>query len=145
MNTDHWIRHFEANTLQNLQLRFPEGPCTLPDSVRIPLAASLAVFQLGESGSGSCMRSRSGWWRGIIAMRCGRWEWSLGISGSGAPGLGNDSKPGWKSSKEAVGLSEGSWAGLPRSLAAEHEVNGPSHTEARPEEIQLQRLAEVEE
>jgi hypothetical protein len=59
MNTDHWIRHFESNTRNNLQLQLPEAPCTLPDSVRIPLAASLAVFQLGESGSGSRIRRYS--------------------------------------------------------------------------------------
>ena len=33
-------------------MRFPEGPCMLPDAVGIPLAASLAVFQLVEKQRG---------------------------------------------------------------------------------------------
>lgn len=56
MNTQRWISHFPANTALNDQLPLPETPCTLPSAIRVPLAASLAVFQLGEQGSGSRLR-----------------------------------------------------------------------------------------
>lgn len=56
MDTQKWISHFPANTALNDQLPLPETPCTLPDAMRVPLAASLAVFQLGEQGSGSRLR-----------------------------------------------------------------------------------------
>jgi len=56
MNTQFWIHHFEANTRLNDNLELPATPCTLPDEIRVPLAASLATFQLGESGSGSRLR-----------------------------------------------------------------------------------------
>lgn len=56
MNTQHWIKHFKTNTRLNHELQLPGTPCTLPDSVRIPLAESLAVFQLGESGGGTRLR-----------------------------------------------------------------------------------------
>ena len=54
MNTQYWITHFEANSRHALKL--PDGPCALPDAVRLPLARSLAVFQLGESGGGTRLR-----------------------------------------------------------------------------------------
>ncbi len=56
MNTQVWITHFEHNTKLNDQLELPTEACTLPESIRRPLAASLATFQLGESGSGSRLR-----------------------------------------------------------------------------------------
>ncbi|HCN29525.1 MAG TPA: hypothetical protein DIT64_12395 [Verrucomicrobiales bacterium] len=56
MNTGHWIRHFTRNTPLNDSLRLPPAPVTLPDEIRLPLAASLAVFQLGESGGGTRLR-----------------------------------------------------------------------------------------
>ncbi|MEY2599864.1 MAG: hypothetical protein RLZZ244_1048 [Verrucomicrobiota bacterium] len=56
MNTPYWIHHFETNTEKNRALEFPKTPCSLPEAVRKPLAKSLAVFQLGESGSGSRIR-----------------------------------------------------------------------------------------
>jgi len=56
MNTQHWINHFEANTRLNNELQLPDTPCTLPDSVRMPLAQSIATFQLGESGGGTRLR-----------------------------------------------------------------------------------------
>lgn len=57
MNTQAWITHFERNTRLNDQLELPTAiPCSLPEKIRQPLAASLATFQLGESGSGSRLR-----------------------------------------------------------------------------------------
>ena len=56
MNTQAWIHHFEINTRLNDHLELPDVPCTLPESVRGPLAASIATFQLGESGTGSRLR-----------------------------------------------------------------------------------------
>jgi len=56
MNTQHWISHFEANTRLNHALHLPDTACDLPDHVRSPLARSLAIFQLGESGGGTRLR-----------------------------------------------------------------------------------------
>jgi hypothetical protein len=56
MNTQTWISHFEVNTRLNDTMQFTDDPCTLPENVRLPVAASLATFQLGESGSGSRLR-----------------------------------------------------------------------------------------
>ncbi len=56
MNTQHWIHHFEANTRLNRELKLPDASCLLPDHIRIPLAKSLATFQLGESGGGTRLR-----------------------------------------------------------------------------------------
>lgn len=56
MNTQHWIEHFEANTRLNHEMQLPEAPCGLPDDIRVPLAQSLATFQLGESGGGTRLR-----------------------------------------------------------------------------------------
>jgi hypothetical protein len=56
MNTHHWITHFETNTRLNHELRLPDASCTLPDDLRVPLARSLAIFQLGESGGGTRLR-----------------------------------------------------------------------------------------
>lgn len=56
MNTAHWIRHFAQNTRLNETLELPAGPTNLPEKIRRPLADSLAVFQLGESGGGTRLR-----------------------------------------------------------------------------------------
>lgn len=56
MNTQTWINHFEVNTRLNDTMQFTDDPCTLPENVRLPIAASLATFQLGESGSGTRLR-----------------------------------------------------------------------------------------
>ena len=56
MNTQVWIKHFEVNTRLNDTMVLPEAACMLPEKVRGPIAASLATFQLGESGSGSRLR-----------------------------------------------------------------------------------------
>jgi hypothetical protein len=56
MNTQAWIEHFDANTRVNDQLQLPPHSCVLADAIRIPVAKSLATFQLGESGSGSRLR-----------------------------------------------------------------------------------------
>lgn len=56
MNTQYWIQHFAANTAATRTLQLPVGECTLPEEIKRPLAHSLAVFQLGESGSGTRLR-----------------------------------------------------------------------------------------
>lgn len=56
MNAIRWIRHFEDNTPLNDALTLPGAACLLPESVRRPLAESLAVFQLGETGGGTRLR-----------------------------------------------------------------------------------------
>lgn len=56
MNTQHWIQHFAANTRLNHNMQLPAAACTLPEHTRMPLAASLAIFQLGESGGGTRLR-----------------------------------------------------------------------------------------
>lgn len=56
MNTPRWITQFEENARLSRDLKLPDDPCTLPDAIRIPLAKSLAVFQLGESGGGTRLR-----------------------------------------------------------------------------------------
>lgn len=56
MNTQHWIHHFETNATIHDQICFDDMGCTLADEIKRPLAHSLAVFQLGESGTGSRLR-----------------------------------------------------------------------------------------
>jgi len=56
MNTQSWIHHFQTNALVHDQIRFEDHESALPESVRKPLVHSLAIFQLGESGSGSRLR-----------------------------------------------------------------------------------------
>lgn len=56
MNTTAWIHHFEQNTPLNDALPLPVSPSPLPEAVRRPLAESLAVFQLGETGGGTRLR-----------------------------------------------------------------------------------------
>lgn len=56
MNTASWIHYFETNTSLNRALPLPDAPSLLSDGVRKPLAESLAVFQLGESGGGTRLR-----------------------------------------------------------------------------------------
>jgi hypothetical protein len=56
MNTQFWIQHFEANTAATRILQLPQQVCQLPEEVRLPVARSLAVFQLGESGGGTRLR-----------------------------------------------------------------------------------------
>lgn len=55
MNTHFWTQHFETNASVHDQIQFTE-PCTLPADIRLAVADSLAVFQLGESGTGSRLR-----------------------------------------------------------------------------------------
>lgn len=56
MNTQHWIKHFETNTRLNHGLELPDTECVLAEEIREPLARSLAIFQLGESGGGTRLR-----------------------------------------------------------------------------------------
>lgn len=56
MNTAFWIEHFERNAGRTRRLRLPDGPCELPSHLREPLARSIAIFQLGESGGGTRLR-----------------------------------------------------------------------------------------
>lgn len=53
MNTHIWTQYFLANRQCFTEPPLPPGGATLPDSTRLPLARSLAIFQLGESGGGS--------------------------------------------------------------------------------------------
>ncbi len=70
MNTRHWIQYFEQNTPLNDALTWPEAASPLPEAVRRPLAESLAVFQLGETGGGTRLRrhaaglAREAGWQG---------------------------------------------------------------------------------
>ena len=56
MNTNTWLHHFAQNAHRSDALQLPDAPCTLPDSIRVPLARSIAIFQLGESGGGTRIR-----------------------------------------------------------------------------------------
>jgi hypothetical protein len=56
MNTQYWINHYEANTRLNDTMKLPAAPCVLPEAIRAPIARSLAVFQLGESGGGTRLK-----------------------------------------------------------------------------------------
>jgi hypothetical protein len=53
MNTARWIRHFHDNTRRNAALALPGDDAALAETARSAVAASLAVFQLGESGGGT--------------------------------------------------------------------------------------------
>lgn len=56
MNTQRWITHFHQNAAVTRRILLPEEPCRLPEEVREPLARSIAIFQLGESGGGTRLR-----------------------------------------------------------------------------------------
>jgi len=53
MNTHVWTQYFLANRHRFTEPPLPVRCSTLPDSIRVPLARSLAIFQLGESGGGT--------------------------------------------------------------------------------------------
>jgi hypothetical protein len=53
MNTHVWTQYFLANRDRFTEPRLPAGETALPEAVRCPLARSLAIFQLGESGGGT--------------------------------------------------------------------------------------------
>lgn len=53
MNTHIWTQYFINNRNRFVEPPMPSNSSGLPDSVRVPLVRSLAIFQLGESGGGT--------------------------------------------------------------------------------------------
>ncbi len=53
MNTHIWTQYFIKNRNRFTEPDMPLNSSGLPDSVRLPLVRSLAIFQLGESGGGT--------------------------------------------------------------------------------------------
>ncbi len=53
MNTHIWTQYFLANRNRFVEPPLPAAESLLPETMRRPLAQSLAIFQLGESGGGT--------------------------------------------------------------------------------------------
>ncbi len=53
MNTHIWTQYFLANRNRFAEPPLPSRGSDLPEAIRVPLAQSLAIFQLGESGGGT--------------------------------------------------------------------------------------------
>ena len=67
MKTEKWIRHFEKNRSGWTEPDW-KAACELPRSLREPLAKSIAIFQLGESGDGTTIRRYAKKLEGITGM-----------------------------------------------------------------------------